>query len=76
MEIYVQNVGSVQNGVVICSEKHISESRRTACSCSSPKPLQIQEIEKNLAEKTGICYNQHRKILVKPAEGWYEEETA
>lgn len=57
-------------------KKHITGSRRTACSCSSPKPLQIQETEKNLAEKSGVCYNQHRKILVKPAEGWYEEETA
>ena len=76
MEIYVQNVGSVQNGVVICSEKHRTGSRWPARSFSAPKPLQIQEIEKNLAEKTRVCYNQHRKILVKPAEGWYEEKTA
>ena len=54
----------------------IVNDERTARSFSSPKPLQIQEIEKNLAEKTGICYNQHRKILVKLAEGWYEGKTA
>ena len=45
MEIYVQNAGNAQNWVVICLKKHISGSRRTACSCSSPKPLQIQETE-------------------------------
>ena len=32
--------------------------------------------KRSLVEKVGVCYNQHRKIIVKRAEGWYEEETA